>query len=404
VSQKPRLPRPAVRKRLDTKTDRKTLEPRREPYWTKLSTGRYLGFRKTAPAGEPGGSWIARYRDEDGQQQYKALGELLPTFDYDQAVAAALAWFRERDQGVTGRTDDGKAASVATACKEYVEDRRRQKGDVAANNAAGTFERRVYGREKSSRKAEVKADPLAAIPLSKFRKRDLEAWRDRLIEAGLDRASINREITHVKAALNLAVRNRLVSTDQAREWRDVKPFAKAGKRRDIYLDKAQRTALRDACDGYLRDLVEAAMLTGCRAGELTSATRGSYDHRTKTLRVTGKTGTRDVLLPPKAAELFDRLAKGKLPAAYLLTRDGINPWRHSDWDELVRAAVTKAKLPTGTVLYTLRHSWITAALMGGMSTLEVSKIVGTSLRMIEATYGHLVADVARERLAKVDIV
>jgi hypothetical protein len=39
--------------------------------------------------------------------------------------------------------------------------------------------------------------------------------------------------------------------------------------------------------------------------------------------------------------------------------------------------------------------------MEGLSTLEVSKMVGTSLTMIEKHYGHLVTETARERLAKV---
>jgi len=43
-------------------------------------------------------------------------------------------------------------------------------------------------------------------------------------------------------------------------------------------------------------------------------------------------------------------------------------------------------------------------LLDGMSTLEVTRIVGTSLAMIEKHYGHLVNDTARERLAKVQIV
>jgi hypothetical protein len=39
-----------------------------------------------------------------------------------------------------------------------------------------------------------------------------------------------------------------------------------------------------------------------------------------------------------------------------------------------------------------------------MTTLEVARIVGTSLTMIEKHYGHLVNDTARERLAKVQMI
>ena len=109
-------------------------------------------------------------------------------------------------------------------------------------------------------------------------------------------------------------------------------------------------------------------------------------------------------LSPASLEHFFRLARDKLPAAYLLTRDDGRPWAHSDWDELVKDAATRAELPEGTCLYTLRHSFTTQTLVDGMSTLEVSKLVGTSLSMIEKHYGHLVNDTARERLAKVQMV
>lgn len=56
------------------------------------------------------------------------------------------------------------------------------------------------------------------------------------------------------------------------------------------------------------------------------------------------------------------------------------------------------------MLYTLRHSWITTALMSGMSTLDVARLTGTSLMMIEKHYGHLVDAAARERLAAVRIL
>jgi integrase len=146
------------------------------------------------------------------------------------------------------------------------------------------------------------------------------------------------------------------------------------------------------------------MQTLCRAGELTSARRAAFDARTKSLTVTGKTGSRTIPLTPGSLDLFTRLARDKLPAAYLLTRDDGKPWTHSDWDELVRDAATRGELPKGTCLYTLRHSFITQALLDGMSTLEVTRIVGTSLTMIEKHYGHVVHDTARERLAKVQMV
>jgi hypothetical protein len=70
----------------------------------------------------------------------------------------------------------------------------------------------------------------------------------------------------------------------------------------------------------------------------------------------------------------------------------------------VRDAAERAGLPKGVCLYSLRRSFITQTLMASLSTLEVSKTVGTSLTMIEKHYGHLVINTARERLAKVELI
>ena len=146
------------------------------------------------------------------------------------------------------------------------------------------------------------------------------------------------------------------------------------------------------------------MVTGARAGELVNATRSQFDARTGSMTFTGKTGARTVPLSPAAVALFKRLAKRKKPTALLLVRDDKKPWQHSDWDELVRDAAVAAKLPAGTVLYTLRHSFITQALTDGLTILDVARLVGTSVTMIDKHYGHLAAKSAGEKLATVSLV
>jgi integrase len=362
---------------------RNALKPRREPYWAaQVARGRYLGFRKID---EQRGSWVARLRDDEGIQHYRALGALSPTLGYEQALAAAVAWFAAHDAGVRANA----RVTVQGACQQYVEDRRREKGEATARDAEARFERTIEGTE------------FGRTLLEKITTPQVRRWRDGL---ELSKASANRTLTALKAALNLAVRNRLVPAARAIEWRDVKPYPNAGKRRTLFLDLEQRRGLIAACEGALRDLVEAAALTGARPGEIVRAVRSQFDARTASMTFIGKTGTRTVPLSAPAVALFTRLARSRTPRALLLTRDDGQPWAHSDWDELVRAAAQRAGLPTGTVLYTLRHSFITQAVMAGMTTLDVARLVGTSVMMIEKHYGHLVASSARERLDRVEIL
>jgi integrase len=305
-------------------------------------------------------------------------------FGFDHAKAAAEQWFKNRDLGVSDQP-----TTVAVACREYVADLKAEGRESAAHDADMRFRRIVYDHE------------IGATRLDKLRTTTLKTWRN---ELGGSKSSQNRNLAALKAALNLAVLHRRVSSNAAQEWREVKSHRNADNRREIFLDLKQRRALLKDCDGPIRDLVEAAMLTGARAGELVTASRSQFDGRTGMMKYVGKTGTRTVPLSPAALELFKRLAKGKLPTAYLLTRDDGLPWKHRKWAGAVREAARRAKLPAGVCLYVLRHSWITEAILAGMSTLEVSKLTGTSLPMIEKHYGHLAVEAARERLAQITLL
>jgi integrase len=361
---------------------RQALKPRREPYWgAPLGRGRYLGLRKID---EQRATWIARLRTDAGTQTYRSLGYLADDYDYEEAKVDAVSWFKSVEAGVT----EGPI-TIEQACKDYVTDRETQKGKGTARDAEARFERTVYGTL------------FGRMRLDQLRTPHLRKWREGL---ELGKSSSNRTLTSLKAALNLAVSNRKVSADRRIEWGEVKPHKAAGERRQLFLDVTQRRALLAAASGAIKDLMTAAATTGARAGELVNAPRSAFDARTGSMTFKGKTGSRTVPLSPAAITLFKRLAKEKLPEAPLLVRDDGKPWAHSDWDQLVRAAATKAELPTGTCLYTLRHSFITQTITDGMTTLDVARLTGTSVMMIEKHYGHLVASAAAKRLKKVSLI
>lgn len=68
---------------LDSKTKREKLPPRREPYWHVFRKGAALGYRKLENGN---GTWVARWRDDEKKQRYKALGEF-PEYDIAETVA-----------------------------------------------------------------------------------------------------------------------------------------------------------------------------------------------------------------------------------------------------------------------------------------------------------------------------
>ncbi len=54
---------------ITTKAGREALPERQEPYWYPLRKGAALGYRAKGT-----GTWIARNRDRNGKQHYRALG------------------------------------------------------------------------------------------------------------------------------------------------------------------------------------------------------------------------------------------------------------------------------------------------------------------------------------------
>lgn len=369
---------------------RNTLKPRKEPYWgAPVERGLYVGYRSL----EQGGNWIARYRNDEGRQVYKSLGPVTTAYDYESAKRDARRWSRAVDAGV--QTDT--TLTVADICRDYTKAMKAEGRERSSIDATKTFTRIVYN------------DPVGKVRADKLTQRHLEAWRERL-EAGEmsgrkrgppSRATINRNLTALKAALNRAVARREIPHERAVEWDSIKPYRDADGKRDIYLDREQRRAFLEAAKGDLRDLLTCVALTGCRPGDPAAMLRKDWDGRTASVTFRTKTGERTIPVSPTAKALFDRLAKSKLPTARMFTNGG-GDWTPQAWAPMVKAAAAKAKLPAAVVAYTLRHCWITDAIVGGMDPVTVARLTGTSLEMISKTYGHLVHDVAREKLATLD--
>ncbi|MEP7247986.1 MAG: hypothetical protein ABI885_30455, partial [Gammaproteobacteria bacterium] len=230
-----------------------------------LAVGRTVGFRKID---DSRGTWIARLRDDTGKDWYHKLGQVTERYTYEDAKADAVRWFAIKDAGVT---DD--VVTVEAGCKAYVIDRRHVKGEATAHDAEKRFERTVYGR------------PFGALPMEKLSTLRIKTWRESL---GLSPSSEERTLISWKAAMNLAVTNRQVSPNVAREWGDVKPRKGTAQRRDLFLDLSQRRALLGAARGAAHDLLQGAALTGARAGELVKALCRQFDPRTDMMKFSGK--------------------------------------------------------------------------------------------------------------------
>lgn len=380
---------------IKSKTGRAQLAPRREPYWSRIRTGLYVGYRKLK---EGEGTWIARRQNADGKKQYQALGTLLDENSrdkaFDAAVNAAISWNESIEHGVSG-----KPTTVEDACKAYVKHLKAHKSQSSADDAEGRFKRLVYG------------STLGGTQLAKLKTTAVKNWLNAQIDAedeedeeDLRKAkdSANRNLNSLKAALNLALVDRLVATDAG--WKTVTGFSGVGKRRTGFLSIEQRTALLACSPNDLQALIRANLLTPARPGELARLKVRDLDKQQGTLELEGKTGRRIVTLSTAALEFFTLQAKGKLPNAPLLPRDTGEFWDKDSWKKSFKEAVKTAGLPLTTVMYTLRHVAITELVNSGMDSFLVAKLAGTSTAMIDRHYGQLRHKMTRKHLDAVKML
>ena len=374
--------------KIDSKTARDCLVAHREPYWHKIKAGLHLGYRKSETAD---GTWIAR-RTEGKKKTHQSLGQF---FDIEKPKQSAFGAAVEAAQAWAGHTDAGvevHGTMVEAACRAYVDRQRSEKGNANASDAEGRFKRLVYGTS------------FGLIRLDKLTTPKVRAWRNGQLPKDAEeeaerraKDSINRNLATLKAALNMALSDRLVSTDAG--WKTVTKFEKVGRRRELFLSREQRGELLSACPDGLHELVQGLMLTALRPGELAASNVGDFDKKHGTLHIRkSKTEARIVPLSTVAVKFFTDLTRERIGAHPLVADSFGARWNKDAWKIPFKAACRSAKLPVDAVVYSLRHAAISELLVGGMDVHAVANIAGTSTDMIDKHYGHLCIERTRKQL------
>ena len=248
----------------------------------------------------------------------------------------------------------------------------------------------------------------------------LRRWRDELVNAGprlrtrpgdeqkhrdgdmrSRRASANRTWTTLRAALNHAFSEGKTDSDVA--WRKVKPFKGVDVARIRYLSVEEAKRLINAGDPDFRSLVQAALQTGCRYGELACLEVRDFNSDAGTLAIRqSKSGKpRHVVLTDEGAKLFAALVAGRNGREPMLRKAAGQPWGQGHQVRPMQETCERAKVNPPINFHGLRHTWASLAVMNGMVPMVVARNLGhTDTRMVEKHYGHLapsyVADAVRK--------
>jgi integrase len=209
----------------------------------------------------------------------------------------------------------------------------------------------------------------------------------------------NRILGTLKAALNFACQE---DFSIIKVWTAVKPFENVGQPRVNYLEIPDQRRLLTAATGAIHDLIEAALLTGCRFGELSRLRVDDFDLTNGSLFVweTKSKKTRHIWLSEAGIELFKRVAANRDGTEPLLRQESGTAWKPSTYQRPFKAALVEAKVKV-IAFHELRHSYATALLRNGAPPVVVAEALGHSdLRMVTKHYGHIPVSFASETIRR----
>ena len=394
---------------LDSREARRALKPRGKPYFKSIGPGLHIGYRK----GRSGGVWLARIYVGNARYEYEKLGPADDNIDRNGATVF----------------DFWQAQELA---RHYHADR--AKGDArfsgyTVRDAIADYLHWMEGNKKTAHDARCRAESLilpflGETELEKLTAAEIRNWHRRLSETppmlrrkkGVDkpkfgelnqspegvrrrRATANRTLTILKAALNMAWREKRVASDE--EWRRVKPFENVASARLRYLTISEAQRLINACEPVFRKLVQAALQTGARYGELSAMTVGDFNIDSGTVLVdASKSGkSRHIELTDEGVEFFRSVTLGRGSAEPIFVNKVGKAWGKSHQNRPMAQACANGNISPPIGFHGLRHTWASHAVMNGMPLLVVAKNLGHSdTRMVEKHYGHLRRDYIKKAI------
>ena len=393
------MPRKVRDSRLESRTARLRLPIRKKPYTgPSLARGVMLLFRRN----KGNGRWVVKAADGHGAYWTKGFAEAddlenadgihVLTFHQACDVAKALA------RGQTGTPGD-KPLTVADAIAAY-------KRDLKSRGKHLTSATRVEYHLTGV---------LAGKPVGLLTVRDLQTWRDGLIEK-MQPSSVNRTRTGLRAALELvATLDHRISNRHV--FRLQTPRLAGIEQGPAHRTPGCRCAAHHK--GGLRD--QPCLWStgrGASSDRRAAIASGTADVRRSSSRSTNprlmmpssfkgrgqkKFTHRPVPITSTLAAALKN-AKGDRPnhEPLLLKQDG-RAWQATstcDHRDLFHRAVERAELnPNEVTSYSLRHSSIVRALLRGVPVAVVAQQHDTSVREIEAHYAAYILDHSRRCLA-----
>ncbi|MBR0687699.1 tyrosine-type recombinase/integrase [Bradyrhizobium manausense] len=374
---------------LEKRTPRLKERIQKKPYFVPIGGGLSIGYRRNKTAG----TWIFRKADGKGGMATQVIGI---ADDFEEADGERVLTFEQatdkvRKLGAAGNGGPVKGAMTVRQAFDNYLPTLEAKNARSARTTKGRVEKHILSALGDCKVVDLTKTQIEHWQASRVRKSDdKEAVRK-------SKDSANRVLAMFKAFLNHAFDDKKNGIDSDEAWRRVKPFHNVGRPRDVrFSPEDTRRLIASIDDDRFQDLVEAGYATGARYEELTEATIRDFDSNGKTLKVSGKTGSRDIILQPSAVRHLKRVSADRARGDYIFLQADGSKWKASDQVRPMKAAVLKAELDPKGCFYSLRHAYISESIEENVPLYVIAKNCGTSIRMIEITYAKLLAEKQRK--------
>jgi integrase len=380
----------------------------------KIGVDRHLGYRKSGQDG----TWIGRFRDSSKRRHYKSLGpadDILDangssTLSFEQGQERARDWFVQIESGDLGDRKGGPY-TVENCLNDYLDwmkQHRKSHRHIKTYAKAYIIPKlgpidtaklttnliRNWQQELANERPRLRTKKNEPQKYQAEDTNPAEAERKRKLRA-------NRHLVSLRAALNRGWQEGRITRNDA--WARVKPFPGVERQRSRFLNHKEAKRLINACPPDLRRLVQLALLSGARYGELCALNVRDYQPDSGTLFIRdSKSGKpRHIVLNEEGSKFCRQLVAGRPVDAPLLAKADGSRWGRDHQFRPFREAVTAAKLEKSFTFHELRHTWASLTIMAGAPLMVVAQNLGhRDTRMVEKHYGHLTDNYVAETIRK----
>lgn len=404
---------------LETRTNRLKLPRSKEPYWTKIAKGLFVGYYRGKS-----GTWLARQHVGGTKYAREPLGNAddfneadgIETLNFFQAQERARAWAAGRVLAERAGADPNYTTEQAFA--DYLAEKALD--ETRTPDSMKTFSgsvKQVAADWRGRKVADVTHvhvkewhRQLARTP-KRVRTRMGEPRRYFLASANdpeqirRRKSTANRLLSYFKAAMNHAWREGKVASDDG--WRRVKPFAGVEEAKPHFFDEEQLPRFLAAARAWPADkkfyeLIRGGLLCGARWGGLADMRVGAYSSATRKVSVIEK-GRRQRFIPlsDEGVEFFEGLTAGRDPNDWMFKKSSGGQWKRNHQAKPMLWASQRAKIVPAATFHTTRHTYAARLINNGASLEIVAELLGHSdTRITKKHYAHLMQDYVAEQLRK----